>query len=56
MTYKVKYITSNVAGHDTIYVSANSIEEARKIGDNLLNKRKLYPSFLNNGYIICIPV
>ena len=31
-------------------------EEEKEIGDKLLNKNKLYPHFLNNGYIICIPV
>lgn len=56
MIYKVKWITSNIAGHDTVYVSANNIEEAKEIGDKLLNKNKLYPRFLDDGYIICIPV
>lgn len=55
MTYKVKYITSILSGCDTIYVSASNEEEAKEIGDKLLNKNKL-PSFLNDGYIICIPV
>ena len=56
MTYKVKYITSIVSGCDTVFISASNEAEARKIGDKLLNKNKLYPSYLNDGYIICIPV
>lgn len=56
MTYKVKYITSIISGCDTVYVSANNENEAKKLGNELLNKNKLHPSFLNNGYIICIPV
>lgn len=56
MTYKVKWVTSLVTGHDTVYVSANSEAEAKGLGELLLNKNKLHPNFLNNGYIICIPV
>lgn len=56
MTYKVKYITSIISGRDTVFVSADNEEEAKDIGDKLLNKNKLYPSYLNDGYIICIPV
>lgn len=54
MTYKVKYVTSLITGCDTIFVSANNEEEAKKLGNELLNKNKL-PRFLNDGYIICIP-
>lgn len=56
MTYKVKYITSIISGCDTVFVSASNEEEAKEIGNKLLNKNKLHPSFLNDGYIICIPV
>lgn len=56
MTYKIKYVTSIISGCDTIYVSASNEKEAKKIGEKLLNKNKLYPNFLNDGYIICIPV
>lgn len=56
MTYKVKYIASIISGCDTVFVSASNEEEAKEIGEKLLDKNKLYPSFLNNGYIICIPV
>lgn len=55
MTYKVKYITSLITGCDTIFVSANNEEEAKLLGNELLNKNKLH-RFLNDGYIICIPV
>lgn len=50
MTYKVKYVTSIISGCDTIFVSASNEEEAKEIGN------KLYPRFLDDGYIICIPV
>lgn len=56
MTYKVKYVTSLITGYDTVYVSASNEAEAKDIGDKLLNKNKLYPSYLNDGYIICIPI
>ena len=56
MTYKVKYITSLISGCDTVFVSASNEREAKEIGDKLLNKNKIYPRFLNDGYIICIPV
>lgn len=56
MTYKVKWVTSLVTGHDTVYVFANSEAEAKDIGNELLNKNKLHPQYLNDGYIICIPV
>lgn len=56
MTYKVKYVTSLITGCDTIFVSANNEEEAREIGNKLLNKNKIHPQYLNDGYIICIPV
>lgn len=56
MTYKVKYVTSIISGCDTVFVSASNEKEAKEIGEKLLNKNKIYPSFLNNGYIICIPV
>lgn len=56
MTYKVKYITSIISGCDTVFVSASNEEEARGIGDKLLNKNKLYPRFLDDGYVICIPI
>ena len=55
MIYKIKYITSIISGCDTVFVSASNEEEAKEIGSNLLNKNKL-PSFLNDGYIICIPI
>lgn len=56
MTYKVKWVTSIITGCDTIFVSASNEQEAKEIGDNLLNKNKLHPQYLNKGYIICIPV
>ena len=56
MTYKVKYITSIISGYDTVFVSASNEKEAKEIGDKFLNKNKLYPRFLDDGYIICIPV
>lgn len=56
MTYKVKYITSIISGCDTVFVSASNEEEAREIGDKLLNKNKLYPQFLDDRYVICIPI
>lgn len=56
MTYKVKYITSLISGCDTIFVSASNEKEAKEIGSNLLDKNKLHPRFLDDGYIICIPV
>ena len=56
MTYKVKYITSIISGCDTIFVSASNEAEVKDIGDKLLNKNKLHPPYLNDGYIICIPV
>ena len=56
MTYKVKYITSIISGCDTVFVSASNEKEAKEIGEKLLDKNKIYPRFLNNGYIICIPV
>lgn len=56
MPYKVKWITSLISGCDTVFVSATNEKEAKEIGEKLLNKNKLHPSFLNNGYIICIPV
>lgn len=56
MTYKVKYITSLISGCDTVFVSASNEKEAKEIVDKLLNKNKIYPRFLNDGYIICIPV
>lgn len=56
MTYKVKYITSIISGCDTVFVSAFNEKEAKEIGKKLLNKNKLYPSYLNDGYIICIPI
>lgn len=55
MTYKVKYITSIISGCDTVFVSASNEKEAKEIGNELLNKNKL-PRFLNDGYIVCIPV
>lgn len=55
MTYKVKYITSIISGCDTVFVSASNEKEAKEIGEKLLNKNKL-PRFLDDGYIICIPV
>lgn len=56
MTYKIKYITSIISGCDTVFVSASNEKEAKEIGEKLLNKNKLYPRFLDDGYIICIPV
>lgn len=56
MTYKVKYIASIVSGCDTVFVSANNEAEAKEIGEKLLNKNKVYPRFLDDGYIICIPI
>lgn len=56
MTYEVKWITSIIVGCDTVYVSASNEAEAKKLGELMLNKNKLHPAFLNNGYIICIPV
>lgn len=56
MMYKVKYVTSLIGGCDTVYVSASNEGEAKEIGDKLLNKNKLYPRFLDDGYIICIPI
>lgn len=56
MTYKVKYITSIISGCDTVFVSASNEKEAKEIGEKLLNKNKIYPSYLNDGYIVCIPV
>lgn len=56
MTYKVKYLTFIVSGCDTVFVSASNEKEAKEIGEKLINKNKIYPSYLNDGYIVCIPV
>lgn len=56
MLYLVEYVTSIIAGRDHVYVLANNEEEAKKLGEPMLNKNKIHPSYLNDGYILCIPL